>query len=463
MSESSSPNHHGSGEVSLRALALVFSERGRDFVVTSGDLPNLPEVLVPNRFYPEIEEFVRAASDAIGVQLSPLRCLDDGNVEEGRPRLYSLLTSKSGQELRDGFRWAASGEIEAVGGLCDSQVVSAQLERDRMYGDVPELPAVPWEWPGGWGHEAREWISDQVGSEITQEQLRVTPVRSWSISSVARVEFGAATGPGRLYYKASPRFFSEEAAVTAEVAARFPEISPGIVAVDRSRGWMLMEDLGNVTLGAADSVDIWCEAMRALARVQIEFADNTRLLDRMNLERRCTSTIGSTLRRWVSDPDNLDLEYVSERTQKALRRLEPHVELVDLLIEQIDASGLPRTLNHGDLDAGNVFVRNGAPVLMDWSDSSVSCPLFDAALIPQVSRNPFLATSYLSEWTDFASLEHLQDAFEASKPIAALERAFHYRRNIVAYLTHPSVDLRVLEAYIPELLDQAASGLERYA
>ena len=372
------------------------------------------------------------------------------------------MTSRSGQELRDGFRWAASGEIGVVDRLSESQVVSAQLERDRISGDPPESQAVPWEWLGDWECEVREWICGHVDSPVALEQLRVTPVRSWSISSVARVEFGAATGLRRLYYKASPRFFSEEAAVTAEVAARFPEISPGLVAVDRSRGWMLMEDLGNVTLGAADSVDLWCEAMRALARVQIEFADNARLLDRMSLERRCTSAIGGTLRRWVSDPDNLGLEYVSERTQKALRRLEPHVELVELLIEQVDASGLPRTLNHGDLDAGNVFVRNGAPVIMDWSDSSVSCPLFDAALIPQVSRNPSLATSYLSEWTDFASLGHLQDAFEASKPIAALERAFHYCRNIVAYLAHPSVDLRVLEAYIPELLNQAASGLERY-
>ena len=462
MSESSSPNHHGSGEESLRALALVFSERGGEFVVTSGDLPKLPEVPVPNRFYPEIEEFVRAASDAVGIRLSLLRCLDDGNAEEDRPRLHSLLTSKIGQELRDGFRWAESGEIEFLGGLCESQVASVRLECARVCGGVPESPAVPWEWPGGWGHQAREWISNQVDCEVAHKQLRVTPVRSWSISSVARIEYGAATGLERLYYKASPRFFSEEAVVTAEVAARFPEISPGLVAVDRSRGWMLMEDLGNVTLGAADSVDLWCEAMRALAGVQIEFADNARLLDRMSLERRSLSAIGSTLRRWVSDPDNLGLEYASERTRKALRRLEPHIKLVELLIDQIDASGLPWTLNHGDLDAGNVFVRSGVPVIMDWSDSSVSCPLFDAALIPQVSRNPLLARSYLSEWTDFASLDHLQDAFEASKPIAALERAFHYRRNIVAYLTYPSVDLRVLEAYIPELLNQAASALERY-
>jgi aminoglycoside phosphotransferase (APT) family kinase protein len=145
-----------------------------------------------------------------------------------------------------------------------------------------------------------------------------------------------------------------------------------------------------------------------------------------------------------------------------LARLEPHIELVDQLCHLVESIGLPQTLAHGDLDAGNVFVREGVPAIMDWSDVSISSPLFDPALIPQVTGNPILARAYLDEWTEFASMERLEDAFEAARPIAALERAFHYHRNIVAHLTYPSVDLRILEEYIPDLLNLAASRLEEY-
>ena len=132
------------------------------------------------------------------------------------------------------------------------------------------------------------------------------------------------------------------------------------------------------------------------------------------------------------------------------------------LCELVDSVGLPRTLDHGDLDAGNIFVRDGVPVIMDWSDSFVSNPLFDPVLIPQVARNPVLADAYLEEWREFAPTERLKEAFEAAKPIAALQRAFHYHRNIVAHLEYPSVDLRVLESYIPDLLNLAATELERH-
>jgi hypothetical protein len=110
-----------------------------------------------------------------------------------------------------------------------------------------------------------------------------------------------------------------------------------------------------------------------------------------------------------------------------------------------------------------MFVREGSPVIMDWSDASISNPLFAPALIPQVARDSSLADAFLAEWSEFVAMDRLQEAYEAAGPIAALERAFHYHRNIVAHLAYPSVDLRVLEAYIPDLLNLAASGFERLA
>lgn len=461
MSESSSPDHHGSGEECISALALVFSGNRNEIAVTTGDVPSLPEVRVRDRFYPEIEDVVRAVTEALGVGVRVLRCLDLGSSEDGRPRLYSFKMSRRDESLSDGLRWCSSTEVEYLDGIEESQIASIRQECERVSGDAPELAAVPWEWPGNWECEAQEWIYSNLYSGVSHEQLTLTPVRSWSISSVIRVDAETGRGLRRFYFKAFPAFFSNEASVTDLVADRFPEISPKLVSVDRSRGWMLMEDLGDLTLGTADSVELWCEAMRALARIQNGFVGHTNLLERLGLERRSTSDVATTLQQWAQSPGSLRLGYELGRTESALERLEPHIEQVAELCKTVDGVGLPMTLDHGDLDAGNIFVREGSPVIMDWSDSSISSPLYAAALIPQVSRNTLLMSAFLDEWTQYAPIDQLEEAFEASKPIAALERAFHYHRNIVAHLGYPSVDLRVLESYIPDLLNLAAAELER--
>ena len=405
---------------------------------------------------------MHAATRTLGVEVRVLRCLDLGSHADGRPRMYSLEPSATDRPLSDGLCWIDATDVGRLGGLDDSHRVSVRLECERVTSRSHERPEVPWEWPGGWGSEARDWVNARVESLYSPERVTLTPMRSWSISSVVRVDVKTGSGSERLFFKASPKFFSREVVVTEVVADRFPEVSPKLTAIDTDRGWMLMEDLGDLTIGEADSVELWCEAMRALARIQIGFSRETSLLEGLGLERRSTSLTSGRLVEWLQDPAGLGLGYEADRTEKELRRLAPYAGLVDDLCALVDSVNLPQTLVHGDLDSGNIFVRNGVPVIMDWSDSSISNPFFDAALIPQVSRNEVLADAYLEEWKEFVPPDSLEEAFEAYKPIAALERAFHYHRNIVAYLEYPSVDLCVLESYIPDLLNLAATGLERH-
>jgi aminoglycoside phosphotransferase (APT) family kinase protein len=56
--------------------------------------------------------------------------------------------------------------------------------------------------------------------------------------------------------------------------------------------------------------------------------------------------------------------------------------------QRVAAFELPPTLDHGDLHAGNIAVRNGKPLLFDWSDGCLALPL--------VSVTPMLA------WDDSA-------------------------------------------------------------
>ena len=457
----SSSHDRGESERDVRqACALLFDSSGRRIAVTNGNSPTLPRFAIPDRFYPDVEHLVAEVSRVLGRSASVLRCLDSGDPETGRPRLYSMFSTDADSRLAPGFDWLHATETHRVAGLAHRHIAALRVELDRVAAVQPRDPAVPWEWPGPWYDAARQWVEHHQARCAQSAHWSFNAVRSWSISTVYRVSRNAQCSPGRFYFKAVPTFFANEVGLTADVAKRFPDISPRIRDTEKTLGWMLMEDMGDRTLNDIDDLRLWADAMRSLARIQISYAAGTESLARMGLEHRDTDMVRATLARWIEDPRQLELLDAGGPTEDALGRLRPLTDLVDRLCSQLDSLNLPPTLDHGDLDGGNIFVRDGTPVLMDWSDASISSPLFTPALIPQVARNPQLVDAFLAQWTAFAPIDRLRQAFEAARPIAALERAFHYQRNIVPYLARPSVDLHTLEMYIPDLLDQAASSLE---
>ncbi len=81
----------------------------------------------------------------------------------------------------------------------------------------------------------------------------------------------------------------------------------------------------------------------------------------------------------------------------ALRRLTP--ELVDAC-HALAASGIPDSLEHGDLAADEVIIGEMGPVFLDWSDGSITHPFLSAAsLIPgPTARNDERVAAYLGPW-----------------------------------------------------------------
>ena len=299
--------------------------------------------------------------------------------------------------------------------------------------------------------------------------MQIELIRHWSISTVHRV----TTRAGRIYFKQSPRFFPNEVPLTAAIAAQFPDISPRILSHDIRSRWMILDDLGDLTMETADPATpqgaaLWKDVAASIARIQIAHADAScrdnpcgcpsPYSPSINLERRDTDATLSAIRDWTLAPASPDLRCHADDTAAALSRLAPQLPRLTRLQADLAAANLPPTLNHGDLDAGNIFVRHGTPVLMDWSDACITNPMFDPVQIPQIADNPPIADAYLSKWTDRAPIETLRTAFRAARPLAALERAIHYRRNIVPHIPASSDDRRHLEAYIPDLLNRAADN-----
>ena len=426
-------------------VALIFDPAMERIAVRSDRRSEPPRFRAPLRFYPEVREVLDAMRRETGADCIILRCLDVGDAERGRPRVYSALADSG--ELRAPFRWVSQSDIRLPAGV--------SLDEPP---DAPRPQA--WQREPGWRREVAGWIADNLPDSVRGAGWSLSQIRSWAISAVFRVESDGA----RLYFKASPSYFGTEAALTARVAREFPDVSPRVVAADAARGWLLMEDLGDDTLSTAPSARVWRDAMGALARVQIAYAGDRAALGElrdMGIERRSPAAALETLRTWVADPDAAGVRVWRERLTESLRRLEPRLDRLDDMRRRLDALALPDTLDHGDLDSTNIFVQNARPILMDWSDAAISNPLFTAAMIAPVSRDPDLADAFLSRWTPFAALDDLRRGFAISKTLAAIDRAAHYSANIVPHLPPNSAELRDLERYVPDLLDMAASALAR--
>ena len=444
---SSSPN-------AIRAYVILLDPDGQRMLTREPD-GRLPAFDLPPVFYPEVQDLVRIAREECGPDIAILRCLEAGNANEGKPRLYSAICTSDDAETSPGFKWTGLDEPNFDESDKAALEKIARLEVERLSSPALNESSVPWDSHTGWHQAALNWLDANLPPSHGGNPWQASQIRSWSISSVWRVTSAGA----RLYFKASPRYFASEVAVTLDVADRFPNISPSIIAAQPENGWMLMRDLGDVTLGSTDSAEMWRDTMKTIAMVQRGYTGKLSEMERMGIERRTTEAIVETLVKWTHDPASVEMGMFGEENEAALSRLGPSIGRIESMARKLEELGMPPTLEHGDLDATNVFIRNGSPVLMDWSDACVSHPFFTPLTPAQARRYPEFVDTYLREWTDYAPLDDLRKGFGVAKPLAALESAFHYHRNIVPHLPYPYPDFRTLERYIPALLDMATEAL----
>ena len=210
----------------MRAYVIILDPDGRRMLTLEPD-GRLPAFDVPPVFYPEVEYLVRIVREECGMDIAILRCLEGGDANEGKPRLYSAICTSENVETSPGFQWVGLDEPNfdrddkaALGNI-------TQLEVERLSSPALVDSPVPWDSPTVWHQAALNWLEANLPPSYEGKPWQASQIRSWSISSVWRVT-SAGT---RLYFKASPRYFASEVAVTLDVADRFPNISPSIVAV----------------------------------------------------------------------------------------------------------------------------------------------------------------------------------------------------------------------------------------
>jgi Phosphotransferase enzyme family len=274
--------------------------------------------------------------------------------------------------------------------------------------------------------------------------------RPWS--TVLRV----ATQQGDLFLKCCAPVQAYEVPLTVALAERWPDRVPEVVAADSERAWMLMRN-GGRPLGDRDTVERLPLALELYGELQLGEVAHVEQFLAIGLPHVRLPVLAGAYEPFFTRDHGLAGDEAAR-----LRELAPRYRE---LCAELDAYGLPASIQHDDLREANVFVRDGRVRIFDWGDSSVAHPLFSwlkplgVAEERGLDPEPFRA-AYLSAWRALATEPRLRAALELAVPVGSFAYAFQYQRQLGAM--GPEVRPRY-EPYMSELLHELLIRLDPLA
>ena len=267
-------------------------------------------------------------------------------------------------------------------------------------------------------------------------------VRPWS--TVLRIP----TEVGDVWFKANMPTQAFEVSVVETLAARRPDLVPPLLASDRARGWMLQGDGGTrlrEILEETRDFQVWLKILPLYAELQMDVAAERDRLLAAGVPDRLLASLPSQFEEVLTDVEALETLTLDER--RRLAALPPRIEAE---CRELEAYGLPETIQHDDLHDGQVFVRDGRFLFFDWGDACVSHPFYTLVVTlavlahrleldhdaPELDR---FRDAYLEPWTRFRPRGELVQAYPFAFRLGVLCRGLTWR-SVVAVLPRPLRD-----------------------
>ncbi len=282
-----------------------------------------PEFVAPEPWWSYVEPVTAYLDRLLGVPTAVLRLIDVSDPVTGRGGWVSY-------------------HVEAAGDPAHRVLdPTPRDDWDRILAPHPLRTA--WAEPGG-PAELLDWAARLLGKPLT---ARPVQVKSWNLSCVYKLPM--ATGP--VWVKATSPFMRSDADVIRHVARYDATIAPTVLATDPARQWSLLTHAPGVDCFETDEETIRA-VVRRWVRVQAAIADHPLPTDLPMLV----------------PPDLLEL---MPGTDPRL------VEAVPRLVDELESSGLPYTLVHGDFHPGNWRSDGTRQTIVDWADAYLGHPAHD--------------------------------------------------------------------------------------
>jgi hypothetical protein len=226
---------------------------------------------------------------------------------------------------------------------------------------MADITSPSWQDPH-WLETAHVWIEAQLAGIGLARAGEIEQPHVYPWSTVLKIP----TSSGAVWFKANSDSLRHEAGLVNLLASRRPDCIPPLLASDVETGWMLMSDAGEQlrsVIPRERSLDRWLEVLRLSAEVQLDLSDAVEELLALGVPDMRLATLPQNYEQLM---DQIGAE----------QRFRDAAAWVDDLCSRLAAYGIPETIQHDDLHDGQVFVRDGRTLMLDWGDGCVSHPFF---------------------------------------------------------------------------------------
>ncbi len=361
----------------------------------------LPELPVDVGWWPEAWPLVDAAREH-GIGVTVLRLLDAPDSPVPADGRVAYLAETSGRPT--GLRPLGPG---------DPLRLLAEEDHPRR---------APWARPGG---VTATLATADAALEAAGRPRTGAPrqVKTWNLSSVLTLP----TAAGAVWCKSVPAPLAHERTVVEMLEALAPGLTPALLG-----GWAEAGGAATVLLGDVPGeplfgapVGVLEPLVRRWVDVQAVAAGHVDGLVRRGVPDRRPAPLLAGVRALAARP-----EVRADLADAELAALDELVAHLPDLLDELAGCGLPDTLVHGDLHPGNWVGDEERQALIDWGDSVVGHPAFDAhTLLERVGAAE--APAVLEVWADAWRAHHPEvqpvRALELAAPVAALRAATVYR------------------------------------
>ena len=392
----------------------------------------------------QVVEPVNEAMAARGMTVTTLRAA--WVAESDGARLYEAVLTGPGP---DAGRWTERGTLA---GALDPSSTDPRLLAAIVAGALEPSDGVlqPWYAPG-WIHEMSAWVDDRLGGAGLRRHGPIRQVRSWGRSALLHVE----TDRGRVWAKEVPAAFAHEIGVTGLLADVDPGLVPPLIAADVAAGRLLMAHVEGPSLDSVADRAAWSATLARLAEIQRVLAAERDRLVVAGVAAAPVATLADDVPTLLADRDLLRVGTpggLSEAHQARLRRRAD--DLADAC-RTLAESGVPDSLDHGDFSASQVIVGEMGPVILDWSDASITHPFLALAAFGADEAG---TETYLGSWTGAGASGSSggtgpREAVRLARIVQPLHLARLYRDRILPGLDQPWEMDRIVPARLLGLLE----------
>jgi hypothetical protein len=302
-------------------------------------------------------------------------------------------------------------------------------------------PKLHWE-HAAWIKQASDWIETEVSRQNIKIAGPIEQPHIYPWSTVLRVP----TNEGMLFFKATAQETVYEAALTQALAGWYPHCMPEFVAVDTTRGWMLMRDGGEplrASIRPTKDITPWTPVISIFSKVQMDSDEHVSELLALGIPDWRLKNLPNLYSQLLKDTDTLRVDQPDGLASADFQHIQELAPRFTEICNELAAFGIPETVNHGDFHDGNVLVKNGRITLFDWGDGCVAHPFISlrtffvsieiALNLDDFSFTPEMAALldvYLKPWQKFASREKLLAAYKTSRCVASIVKTLMWHQTI---------------------------------